>query len=76
MTNVAYDEVDDTDMTAAQFRAAARRGYPVRVVASRAEYEAELRKLADMAAPRGFNLQINLARVITSSQNELARASC
>lgn len=34
------DEVDDTDMTVAEFWAAAASGTPVRIVGSRAEYEA------------------------------------
>jgi hypothetical protein len=40
--DVPQDEVDDTDMTPDQFRAAAARGTPVRVVRSREEYEAAL----------------------------------
>jgi hypothetical protein len=40
---LADGEVDDTDMTPAQFRAASLRGRPVCVVTSRDEYEAALR---------------------------------
>lgn len=34
------DEVDDTDMTAAEFRAARDRGTPTQVVKSREEFDA------------------------------------
>ncbi len=38
------DEVDDTDMTAAEFRAARSRGTPTRVVMSREEFDARFRR--------------------------------
>jgi hypothetical protein len=43
------DEVDDTDMTAAEFRAAEDRGTPTQVVRSREEFDAQpdLDALAD-----------------------------
>lgn len=38
------DEVDDTDMSAAEFRAARSRGTPARVVTSREEFDARSRR--------------------------------
>jgi hypothetical protein len=54
------DEVDDTDMTPVAFRAAAEAGTPVRVVRSRAEYEAALDPVVAQSA-YALNVHIDLA---------------
>ena len=72
--NVVMDreEVDDTDMTPAEFRATRRRGQPVRVVPSRAEYEDARQRLSNAARPgRGYNFQVSLQPRLTSTHNEL-----
>jgi len=68
-------EVDDTDMTPEQVHAALRRGRPVQIVTSRAEYESRVRELQAAANARnGLNLRITLAPVAHVTQNEFAAA--
>jgi hypothetical protein len=44
-------EPDDTDMTPEEFRAAQDHGVPVRIVASREEYEAEIQTISHITCP-------------------------
>jgi hypothetical protein len=74
ISGMARDEVDDTDMTPAEFRAAMRRGRPVEIVSSREAYEARVQALAAGGPHNGINLSIKLARVAHSTQNEPAAA--
>lgn len=55
------EEVDDTEMTPAEFRSAAAQGLPVRVVTSRQEYEAALGPSRTQAAVYGANFHVSLA---------------
>lgn len=55
------EEVDDTDMTPAEFRAAAAAGLPVRVVTSRQAYDAELGPSHTQVATYGANIHLSLA---------------
>ena len=53
-----HDEVDDTAMTPAEFRAARERGIPVRVVTSREEYEAVLASRPSLAFYANHHLNV------------------
>ncbi len=55
------EEVDDTDMSAADFRWAAEHGTPVRVVRSKHEYEVALRACGPATA-YSENVHLSLAR--------------
>jgi hypothetical protein len=69
------EEVDDTEMTPAEFRAAAAQGLPVRVVTSRQAYEAELGALRTQATAYVANVFLRLAVVGSQpAENTPARA--
>ena len=55
------DEVDDTDMTPAAFRAAQAAGQRVRVVGSRAEFQASMDLNAPQPKPYVLNKYVSLA---------------
>lgn len=76
------DEVNDTDMTAADFRAAMERGVPAEVVTSREEFEARTRQLAgtfevyrDRAGSFRFRLMAQDGRVVATSEAYESRAA-
>jgi hypothetical protein len=70
-----HDEVDDTEMTPAEFRAAAAAGLPVRIVTSRQAYEAELGALRTQATAYVANIVVHLALVGSQPmENTAARA--
>jgi hypothetical protein len=70
-----HDEVDDTEMTPAEFRAAAAAGLPVRIVTSKQAYIAELGALRTQATAYVANVVVRLALVGSqSSENIPARA--
>jgi len=69
------DEVDDTDMTAAEFRAARSRGVPVQVVTSHEEFEIRSRwggaifeVYKDRAGKFRFRLRASNGEVLTTSE--------
>lgn len=69
------EEVDDTEMTPAEFRAAAAEGLPVRVVTSRQAYEAERGALRTHATAYVANIFVRLALVGSHpTENTAARA--
>lgn len=73
---MSRDEVDDTEMTVAEFRAAVAQGLPVRVVRSRQAYQAELGTLRTPAAVYVANIHLALAPAGTQpSTNAPARAT-
>jgi hypothetical protein len=73
--DMPHDEVDDTEMTPAEFHTAAVEGLPVRVVTSRQEYEAELGALRTQATAYVANIFVRLALVDSqSTENTPARA--
>lgn len=75
------DEVDDTDMTAAEFRAARDRGTPTRVVTSRSEFEAGSRAsearfevYEDRAGGFRFRLRASDGQVLATSGRYATKA--
>lgn len=58
---MAREEVDDTDMTPADFRLAAAQGVAVRIVTSRDDYDAALRSLPSQSAAYVANYHLSLA---------------
>lgn len=70
------DEVDDTELTPAEFRAAVQRGERVRIITNREDYLAELRRsLADRAVYVA-NVHLSLALVRPGAEpNMPARAA-
>lgn len=76
------DEVDDTDMTAAELRAALDRGLPTDVVTSREEFEARSRQVAgtfevyrDSAGAFRFRLMAKNGRVVATSDAYESKAA-
>lgn len=75
-------EVDDTDMTAADFRAAIERGVPVEVVTSREEFEARSRQVAgtfevyqERAGSFRFRLMAQDGRMVATSEAYESKAA-
>jgi uncharacterized protein YegP (UPF0339 family) len=69
------DEVDDTDMTAAEFRAARNRGTPMQVVTSREEFDVRSRQggakfevYADRSGKFRFRLRASNGQVVATSE--------
>lgn len=76
------DEVDDTDMTAAELRAALDCGLPTDVVSSREEFEARSRQVAgifevyrDRAGSFRFRLMAKDGRVVATSDAYESKAA-
>ncbi len=76
------DEVDDTDMTAAELRAALDHGLPTDVVTSREEFEARSRQVAgtfevyrDSAGAFRFRLMAKNGRVVATSDAYESKAA-
>jgi len=69
------DEVDDTEMTAAEFRAARDRGTPTQVVKSREEFDAHSRRggatfevYEDRSGKFRFRLRASTGQVVATSE--------
>ena len=69
------DEVDDTEMTAAEFRAARDRGTPTQVVKSREEFDAHSRRggatfevYEDRIGKFRFRLRASTGQVVATSE--------
>ncbi len=76
------DEVDDTDMTAAELRAALDRSFPTEVVTSREEFEARSRQVAgtfevyrDPTGSFRFRLMARDGRVVATSDAYRSKAA-
>lgn len=76
------DEVDDTDLSAAELRAALERGLPADVVTSRREFEARSRQVAgtfevykDRAGSFRFRLRSKEGRVVATSEAYESKAA-
>lgn len=78
-------QVDDTDMTAEEFRALGKRGVPAKVVTSRAEYQTELHGRThrsgarfevyeDRAGKFRFRLKASSGTVLATSEAYSTRA--
>jgi len=79
---VVRNEVDDTDMTAAEFRAARDRGMPTQVVRSREEFDAHSRRggatfevYEERVGKFRFRLRASTGQVVATSEAYETRAA-